>query len=205
MVSIAGGNIPGAIFNASISGIIGILMTPFWMGFFLTSQSADFEFSHVLIQLITQIILPVVLGLVLHPYGKRWISRHMKKLGAFDKVIILLIVYESFSHSFISGIFASVSWWSLGGLFLAVLVLFFLILQFTKALAGWLHFNREDSITLQFAGTKKSLVHGSVFASVLFAGIDGAGIYLLPIMIYHAFQLFYISVLAQKLQMQVRD
>jgi sodium/bile acid cotransporter 7 len=44
-----------------------------------------------------------------------------------------------------------------------------------------------------------------VFASVLFAGIDGAGIYLLPIMIYHAFQLFYISVLAQKLQMQVRD
>ncbi len=203
MVSIAGGNIPGAIFNASISGIIGIIMTPFWMSLFLTSQSADFEFSHVLIQLITQIILPVVLGLILHPYGIRWISKHMKKLGAFDKVIILLIVYESFSHSFMSGIFSSVSWLSLGGLFLAVLVLFFLILRITKLLGRWLHFSREDSITLQFAGTKKSLVHGSVFASVLFAGIDGAGIYLLPIMIYHAFQLFYISVLARKMQAKI--
>ncbi len=202
MVSIAGGNIPGAIFNASISGIIGILMTPFWMGLFLTSQSAGFEFSHVLIQLFTQIILPVVLGLILHPYGKRWISKHMRKLGAFDKIIILLIVYESFSHSFMSGIFDSISWWSLGGLFVAVLILFFLILHFTRFLASRLHFNREDAITLQFAGTKKSLVHGSVFASVLFAGIDGAGIYLLPIMVYHAFQLFYISVLARKMQMQ---
>ena len=204
MVSIAGGNIPGAIFNASISGIIGILMTPFWMGLFLTSQSAGFEFSHVIVQLITQIILPVVLGLVLHPYGKRWISKHMKKLGAFDKIIILLIVYESFSHSFMSGIFASVSWLSLGGLFVAVLILFFLILHFTRFLSGLMNFNREDGITLQFAGTKKSLVHGSVFASVLFAGIDGAGIYLLPIMVYHAFQLFYISVMARKMQMQAQ-
>ncbi|MDD4755124.1 MAG: bile acid:sodium symporter, partial [Prolixibacteraceae bacterium] len=66
MVSIAGGNIPGAIFNASISGIIGIIMTPFWMGLFLSAQSADLDFSHVLLQLITQIILPVVAGLILH-------------------------------------------------------------------------------------------------------------------------------------------
>ncbi len=35
MVSIAKGNIPGAIFNASVSGLIGILITPLWMGLFL--------------------------------------------------------------------------------------------------------------------------------------------------------------------------
>jgi sodium/bile acid cotransporter 7 len=62
-----------------------------------------------------------------------------------------------------------------------------------------MHFTREDRITLQFAGTKKSLVHGSVFASVLFSGISGAGIFLLPIMIYHSYQLFYISILARKM------
>jgi sodium/bile acid cotransporter 7 len=65
-----------------------------------------------------------------------------------------------------------------------------------------MHFTRKDSITLQFAGTKKSLVHGSVFASVLFGGISGAGIFLLPIMIYHSFQLFFISILARKYSKQ---
>jgi sodium/bile acid cotransporter 7 len=204
MVSIAGGNIPGAIFNASISGMIGIIMTPFWMGLFLTSHSAGFDFSHVLVQLIVQIIVPVIAGLLLHRYFVRWITRHLPKLAAFDKIIILLIVYESFSRSFMSGIFASVSWLALGGLFLAVILLFFIVLNFTGLLARKMNFSHEDSITLQFAGTKKSLVHGSVFASVLFGGISGAGIWLLPIMIYHSFQLFYISVLAQKMSKKTK-
>jgi solute carrier family 10 (sodium/bile acid cotransporter), member 7 len=199
MVSIAGGNIPGAIFNASISGIIGIVLTPFWMGLFLTSQATGFDFSNVLIQLITQIIVPVLAGLLLHRYFVHWITRHLPKLAAFDKIIILLIVYESFSRSFMSGIFVSVSWLALGGLFVAVILLFFIVLNFTGLLAKKMDFTREDRITLQFAGTKKSLVHGSVFASVLFSGISGAGIWLLPIMIYHSFQLFYISVLARKI------
>lgn len=200
MVSIAGGNIPGAIFNASISGIIGILVTPFWMGLFLSAQSAGFDFSNVLVQLITQIIVPVIAGLLLHRFLIHWLLPHLPKLAAFDKIIILFIVYESFSKSFMAGIFSEVSWEALAVLCVAVIVLFFLILNFTGFLAQKMHFNREDRITLQFAGTKKSLVHGSVFASVLFTGISGAGIWLLPIMIYHSFQLFYISLLARRMQ-----
>jgi len=200
MVSIAGGNIPGAIFNASISGIIGILMTPFWMGFFLQASSAEFEFSGIIIQLVTRIIIPVVAGLLLHRFFIHVITKHLKKLAAFDKIIILLIVYESFSESFMAGIFQSVSWLTLGVLFIAVIMLFFMMLNFTGFLARIMDFSREDTITLQFAGTKKSLVHGSVFASVLFSGIGGAGIWLLPIMIYHSFQLFYISMIAGKMQ-----
>lgn len=201
MVSIAGGNIPGAIFNASISGMIGIIMTPFWMGLFLSTQTVGLDFSHVLLQLITQIILPVVAGLFLHKFLARWTDKHIYKLAAFDRIIILLIVYESFSNSFMSGIFSSVSWTALAVLSAAVIVLFFIIINFTRLLARFLKFSREDGITLQFAGTKKSLVHGSVFANVLFGNISTAGILLLPIMIYHSFQLFYISIIARKMQM----
>lgn len=203
MVSIARGNIPGAIFNASISGIIGILVTPLWMGIFLSTGGADFDFTHVIVQLITQIILPVVLGLLLHRYLAARISRHMAKLAAFDKIIILLIVYESFSNSFMAGIFSGVSWTVLGALSMAVLLLFFVVFYFTKLIAQFLKFSREDRITLIFAGSKKSLVHGSVFSAVLFSGISGAGVYLLPIMIYHAFQLFYISVVARRMSDQI--
>ncbi len=199
MVSIAGGNIPGAIFNASISGIIGIVATPLWMGLFLTGRQAGFDFQDVLLQLILHIIVPVVAGLLLHRYFVRLVNRYLHQIAAFDKVIILLIVYESFSRSFMSGIFTSVSWKALIGLFIAVILLFYVVLKITGILSRKLNFSRADGITLQFAGTKKSLVHGSVFGSVLFSGMTGAGILLLPIMIYHSYQLFYISIVAQKM------
>ena len=198
MVSIARGNIPGAIFNASISGIIGIVMTPFWMGLFLVSSAGAFDFGHILIQLFLQIILPVVVGLFLHRFVAKWIARFGKQLGNFDKTIILLIVYESFSESYLSGLFQSVSWSRLVGLTAVVLAMFFIVLRFTAWLAQKLRFSRADRITLQFAGSKKSLVHGSVFSAILFAGISSSGLLLLPIMIYHAFQLFYVSLLARR-------
>lgn len=203
MVSIARGNIPGAIFNASISGIIGIVATPLWMSLFLIGQQTGFDFSDVILQLILHIIVPVVAGLVLHRYFVQLVNRYIHKIAAFDKFIILLIVYESFSRSFLSGIFSSVSWKALIGLCLAVVILFYVVLKITGILSKRLNFSRADRITLQFAGTKKSLVHGSVFGSVLFGSVTGAGILLLPIMIYHSYQLFYISIVAQKMSKEV--
>ncbi len=202
MVSIARGNIPGAIFNASISGIIGIVVTPLWMGLFLSTHAGASDFSSVVLQLITQIIFPVIAGLLLHRFFVKTVNRYRKQLATFDKIIILLIVYESFSKSFMAGIFKTVNWLTLAVLFICVILLFFIVMTFTESLARRMNFNRGDRITMQFAGSKKSLVHGSVFASVLFSGISGSGIYLLPIMIYHAFQLFYISLLARKFQRQ---
>lgn len=203
MVSIARGNIPGAIFNASISGIIGIVATPLWMSLFLIGQQTGFDFADVILQLILHIIVPVVAGLVLHRYFVQLVNRYIHKIAAFDKFIILLIVYESFSRSFLSGIFLSVSWKALIGLCLAVVILFYVVLKITGILSRRLNFSRADGITLQFAGTKKSLVHGSVFGSVLFGSVTGAGILLLPIMIYHSYQLFYISIVAQKMSKEV--
>jgi sodium/bile acid cotransporter 7 len=199
MVSMAGGNIPGAIFNASISGMIGILVTPLWMGLFLNRTGEILGYGTILIQLLVQIILPVLLGLLLHRWLGQWVGRHLRPLARFDQTIILLIVYESFSHSFLSGMFQSVSLVVLGGLTSAVVVLFFLIWWLTGRIAHIFRFSREDTITTRFAGSKKSLVHGSVFAALLFPGTAGIGIYLLPIMIYHAFQLFYISMVARKM------
>ena len=198
MVGIARGNVPGAIFNASLSGLIGILVTPIWMGLFLTKGSASFSPWNIILQLVTQIILPVVLGLILHKYLGKWVNRHLKKLAWFDKTIILLIVYESFSKSFLNRIFSEVNPWIFAMLLVSVILLFFAVFGLTGKIGKGLEFNREDRITLQFSGTKKSLVHGTVFASVLFSGMSGAGILLLPVMIYHAFQLFYISMVATR-------
>jgi sodium/bile acid cotransporter 7 len=199
MVSIAKGNIPSAIFNASISGVIGIVITPLWIGIFLTKQSESFDFGGVITDLVTTILLPVIAGLFLHRFWGSWATQNNRYLSLYDKSVILSVVYRSFSDSFLSGIFNSISWFDLIILTASVIALFFVVLNLTRALTRLMKFNREDSITVIFCGSKKSLMHGSVMAGVIFAGSSAGSIFLVPIMIYHAFQLFYISMVAQKL------
>lgn len=198
MVSIAKGNIPGAIFNASISGLIGILVTPLWMGMFLETRGASFDLSEIFLDLILKILLPVVLGIVMHRFWGDFANRHKKQLTMFDKSVILIIVYLSFSSSFSNGVFEDISWIELSFVGIGVIALFFGIYFLISFISKKLNFSREDRITALFCGSKKSLVHGTVFSNVLFAGMSSASLFLVPIMIYHAFQLFFISIIAQK-------
>jgi solute carrier family 10 (sodium/bile acid cotransporter), member 7 len=204
MVSIARGNIPGAIFNASISGIIGIIITPLWMSFFLKASTVDFDFTKALTDLVIQILIPVIVGLFLHRFWGKWALKYKSQLSLFDKCVILTIVYNSFSESFTNGIFSNIPNWTLFLLSGSVIVLFFIVYSFSNWISKKIGFNREEQITVVFCGSKKSLVHGSVIASVLFAGSAAASLFLVPIMIYHAFQLFYISIVARRMGKEKR-
>lgn len=204
MVSIARGNIPGAIFNASISGIIGIIITPLWMSFFLKASTTNFDFSKTLIDLVIQILIPVIAGLLLHRFWGKWALKYKSQLSLFDKCVILTIVYNSFSESFTNGIFSNIPNWTLFLLSGSVIALFFIVYGFSNWISKKIGFTREEQITVVFCGSKKSLVHGSVMASVLFAGSAAASLFLVPIMIYHAFQLFYISIVARRIGKEER-
>lgn len=199
MVSMAKGNIPAAIFNASISGIIGIALTPLWMGLFVNQAQTDFDFTEIYTKLILQIILPVVLGILLQRFLGALAQKHSAKLTLFDKTIILLIIYKSFAESFEEQIFSSVSILDLLSIFIGVILLFFIAFFLTGFMAKKLDFNKEDQITAQFCGTKKSLVHGTVFSKILFGNMASIGIILLPLMLFHAIQILIISVIASKL------
>jgi len=199
MVSMAKGNIPAAIFNASISGIIGVALTPLWMGLFVNDEQTDFDFTAIYIKLIVQIILPVVLGLGLQRYFGAFVQKHSAKLTLFDKSIILLIIYKSFAESFAGNIFGSVSVFDLLLLFVAVLVLFFIVFVLIGFLSRKMNFNKEDQITAQFCGTKKSLVHGTVFSKIIFGNMASIGIVLLPLMLFHASQILIITIIATRL------
>ncbi len=199
MVSIAKGNVTSAIFNASISGLIGIVMTPLLMSFFLTSESGSGNHGEVLQQLLMKVLLPIILGIVLNPVFKKWITKYSNIIAEFDRLIILLIVYESFSTAFIENIFSSVP--SIIFLILAfsVVFLFFAVYNILKFISEKMKFNAKDIITVTFCGSKKSLVHGSLFLLVLNIPQEQTVLFLLPVMVYHSFQLFYVSWLASKI------
>lgn len=198
MVSIAGGNLPAAIFNASISSLIGVFLTPLWMGLFLSTGSGEYDLGGVILKLTMQVIVPVALGMLLNRRLGAFAERNKQTLRQFDQAVILLIVYTSFCESFARRLFASLTIIDLLTLGAAMLGLFFLVYALILLISRLLGFSRPDRITALFCGSKKSLVQGSVMANVLFP-VDVAGIVLLPILIYHALQLVAASVLAQRM------
>ena len=198
MVSIAKGNLPAAIFNASISGLIGIMITPLWMGLFLAHATSDFQFGAIYLKLITEILLPVILGLLLQRFIGKYVQKYSSYLTLFDKSIILLIIYKSFAESFENKVFSSVGVFDVLVMALATVALFYFVYFINGLITKWLGFNAEDTITAQFCGTKKSLVHGTVFSKILFPASIPVGIILLPLMLFHAMQIFIISIIATK-------
>nr|WP_259112292.1 bile acid:sodium symporter family protein [Chryseobacterium sp. JUb7] len=205
MVSIAKGNVTSAIFNASISGLIGIVMTPLLMSFFLEPASGSGNHGEVVQQLLMKVLLPIILGILLNPVLKKWVTKYSNVIAEFDRLIILLIVYESFSTAFIENIFVSVPSVVFLILALSVVFLFFAVYNILQFLAGKMKFNAKDIITVTFCGSKKSLVHGSLFLLVLGIPEDQKVLFLLPVMVYHSFQLFYVSWLANKIARKASD
>lgn len=194
MVSIARGNVPAAIFNASLSGLMGVVITPIWMSMGAGAE----ELMKTVLSLVFSILGPVAIGLLLNKYWGHFAHKYKKKLTLFDKTVILLIVFNSFSEAFSSGIFASLTLPNI--LFIAVftvsllLLVYFLLLALSIALG----FNTKDQITACFCGSKKSLMHGSVMVQAMYQSAGTQALMLLPIMIYHSVQLVIVSFIAQR-------
>ena len=198
MVSIARGNLPAAIFNASISSLMGVFLTPLWMSIFLDGIDGAHGLTDVIFKLIIQVLIPVVAGGLLNSRFGQFAERHKKTLRLFDQTIILLIVYTSFCDSFAKKMFSSFGFIEILILSVAMIALFFVAYFIVYVLCVVMKFNTEDTITALFCGSKKSLVHGSVMSKVLFSNPAIIGVVLLPTMLYHAYQLVIVSIIAKR-------
>jgi sodium/bile acid cotransporter 7 len=200
MVSVAGGNISAAIFNASISSLLGIVLTPLWMNLFINSSAFPLsDLSGVILNLCLQVLLPVLAGLALHRRVGFLAERFKNQLRYFDQAIILLIIFRAFCDSFLNKMFDGYSFAELALLASLMLILFFLMVAIMQMLSVWIGLSREDRITMIFCGSKKSLVQGAVMGQVLFPEATAFAIVLLPLMLYHALQLLAGSILAQRM------
>jgi sodium/bile acid cotransporter 7 len=198
LVSISGGNVPAAIFNASISSLLGVVMTPFWMGIAGGEVAGELDLWASIVDLSIKVVLPVILGLAMHRYLFPKIKPYLNRLKYLDQTVILSIVFTTFSESFSQRLFTSFSWLSLGGLSLVMLFILLLVVGILFLLVRALSFSKEDQIAAIFCGSTKSLVHGVAIGKVLFPSAAIFGLVLLPVMLYHLQQLILGSLLARR-------
>jgi sodium/bile acid cotransporter 7 len=184
----AGGNVPAAVFNATLSSLLGVFLTPLWLALVLGVTGQSLPLGRVVLDLLLWLVLPLFVGQALRPLFGAFATRHKAGIGVIDRLTILLLVYTSFCDSVKAGVWRSGTSALVISLIAAV-VLLSLVMTSVWLASRVLGFERPERIVALFCGSKKTLASGVPMARLIFGAAPGLAVILLPIMIYHPLQL----------------
>ena len=196
MTAAARGNVPVAVFNATLSSLLGIFLTPLWISVVVKSSGHSIPLGHVMLDLVLWLLLPLLVGQLLRPWLGAWATAHKPLISRVDRGTILLLVYTSFCESVKQNVWTKYGSSVLLTTLLGTLLLFTIVFFAMRVACQRLRVPLADQSAVIFCGTKKTLASGVPMASLIFGAHPGLGLILLPIMIYHPMQLMICGALA---------
>jgi sodium/bile acid cotransporter 7 len=196
MTSLARGNVPVAIFNATLSAFLGVFLTPVLMAWYMNQTGHALPLGDVILKIVLLVLLPTALGQIAHRWLAQWAAANSSWLKLIDRAVILAIVYNSFCDSIQEGVWSAHDITLLVAMIVGVIGLFFIIYYLMKIPCRLLGFNREDTIACIFCSSKKSLATGVPLSKVMFGATPALGLIIAPLMLFHFFQLVIVSVIA---------
>jgi sodium/bile acid cotransporter 7 len=194
--SIAKGNVPAALCSASLSNLLGVILTPLLVQRLLPAASGGFSLK-ALEDIALQIMLPFVVGQMIRPWVGDWLLRHRGLTAIVDRGSVLVVVYAAFSAGMVAGIWSQLSLADLAAILAIDLIVLAVVISVTTLMSRWLGFSTEDEIAIVFCGSKKSMAGGIPMAAILFPG-HAVGLIVLPLMLFHQAQLFVCAALARR-------
>jgi sodium/bile acid cotransporter 7 len=205
MTALARGNVAAAVLNATLSTLLGVVLTPLLASLLLHTGGDGQSTSLVdtMLKVARMLLLPFAAGQLLRPWLGTWFAKYKPWTNKVDRGVILLLVLCSFSDSVADGLWRDHGVGMLALTFVGVALFLFPMLWFTRQVARRMGMPIEDEIVAMFCGSKKTLASGVPMARLLFGGNPALGILVLPIMFYHQLQLFVCSVLARRLAARV--
>ena len=195
--TLAGGNVALSVSAAALLNIIGVFVSvPIFLAL---GGSGEGGIGIDTIERIAIILLlPFLIGQLVQGWTMGWVQTHRSKVVWLDRLVIALAVYVAFSGAVEQGIWGRIdplAWAMLGG---GIAVLLALASGGAWLTSGLLRLPRRDRIAFLFAGAQKSAAVGVPLATILFAS-DEAGFVILPLLLYHLFQLVLAAPLASRL------
>jgi solute carrier family 10 (sodium/bile acid cotransporter), member 7 len=194
--SIARGNVPAALCSASLSNVLGVVLTPILVSQLLPAASGGFSFK-AFEDIAREILLPFIIGQMIRPWARAWLLRHPHVTAVVDRGSVLVVVYAAFSAGMVAGIWHQLSISSLVEILAVDLAMLAVVIFATTWVSRWLAFPVEDEIAAVFCGSKKSMAGGIPMAAILFPG-HAVGLIVLPLMLFHQAQLFVCAALARR-------
>ncbi|MDC0610401.1 bile acid:sodium symporter [Vibrio sp.] len=198
MTSVGKGNVPGAIFNASLSSILGVFITPILIQILMGFEGAQLDLLGSVVSIAKLLLLPMIAGQLLRPMLINLVEKHKSVVNKVDKYVIILIVYNAFCDSVANHIWSHFSVTLLATCFVLCCVILLIMVHAIQWGARKVNFAHKDEVAAVFCGTKKTLAAGIPMAKVIFGADPNLGMILLPIMLYHPIQIFYCAILANR-------
>ena len=198
LTSMAGGNTAGAVFNATLSNLPGIVLPPAGAGWLARVGGQPLPLGPVIREIVLLLLVPMVAGQAFRPLMRGWIDGQKARAGIVNSLIILFIVYAAFANSVEARV------WERYGAHLAlvtlagVLGLFVVVNGLIYGTVRAARLDRADSITAVFCSGQKTLAAGAPMAGLIFGSHPALGLILLPILLYHPLQLMVHGVLAAR-------
>lgn len=202
--SVSGGNVAGAVCAASISNLIGVVLSPFLFSALIPSGSGHGVDVSALWKICQQILLPFVVGQLCRPLLADFLNRNKLPTMIVDRGSILLIVYSAFSAGVISGIWQIISYADLAILVALCFGLLAVVMGVTLGAAAVTGMNRADRLALLYCGSTKSLATGLPMAGILFSG-QNISLIILPLMLFHLIQLVTCAIISQRAAAHIPD
>jgi sodium/bile acid cotransporter 7 len=197
MTAVAGGNVSAAICSATLSTLIGLVLTPLWVSFFLHARTSGPPLGGALQAVFLNLLLPFAAGQASRPLISAFIARRHALVHRVDRAIIVLIVYNAFCDSTQTGVWRENGWTPVLAVIGISAVLLTAVLVSATLAAHRLGFDRADEAATVFCASKKSVVNGVPMARLIFGNAHSLGLILLPVMIYHQLQLIVCAVIAR--------
>lgn len=194
--SVARGNVALAVSSASISNVLGVIITPLLAA--LVLGSAVHITAQSILGIVGQLVIPFVAGQVLHRWVGPWLKEHRKIVSVVDQGSVLLVVYVAFSTGVTQGLWTAVPPVELIKVVVVSTLLLVVVMALFAAAGRVLRLDLPDRIVLFFCGSKKSQVSGLPMAFLLFPAHQ-VGTYVLPLMVFHLIQLLVCAVIARRL------
>ncbi|WP_295648476.1 bile acid:sodium symporter family protein [uncultured Dietzia sp.] len=193
--SVARGNVALAVSSASISNVLGVVITPVLAALLIGSQVHITPES--ILGIIGQLVVPFVAGQLLHRRIGAWLGRHRILVSIVDQGSVLLVVYVAFSTGVTQGLWTVVPPAQLLTVLGVSVILLAVVMSLFAGAGKVFSLPRADRVVLFFCGSKKSQVSGLPMAFLLFPPAQ-VGIMVLPLMVFHLIQLLVCAVIAKR-------
>lgn len=198
LTAIAKGNVPAAVFNATISNIIGMLITPLLVSIVVTSSDLPkMPLIPAVFAIGKTLLFPFALGQILRPILRNFMEKHNNIIRLIDRAVIISIVFAAFCNANIAQVWRATSAFEIILIGIGVAVLLAIATIAVRFAAQNLGFTRGDQICAVFCASQKSLASGAPIAAILFVGNPALSMIILPIMVYHMMQLILGSIIAK--------
>ncbi|ACQ80433.1 bile acid:sodium symporter [Beutenbergia cavernae DSM 12333] len=196
-VSVARGDVAGAICGATLSNVLGMLLTPALVLLIMGRTSGAAGLGG-LPTVLLHLLLPFVVGQLLSRWTGPWIRARRWLTVGVDRTTILLVVLGAVATATANG-----TWSLVRPSMLVWLILLSGVLLTVVLLAAWfgaplLRLGGARRSALLMVGSTKSLATGLPMAAVLFSPALAAQV-AVPVIVFHQLQLITCAVLARRI------